>query len=84
MPKLRPASPTPPPQPPPPMFSLNDKLAYMVTEAAAILSLGETTTRALIASGKIKAVRAGKRGGALIVPRTSIEAYLANEVARAS
>jgi len=80
MPRLRTVQPTPPP--PPPGIPLADKLAYTIIEAAAILSLGLTTTRALIAAEKIKAVRAGQRGGALIIPRSSIEAYLAQEVAK--
>jgi len=81
MPRLKTIQPAPPP--PPPGIPLSDKLAFTILEAAAILSLGLTTTRALIAAEKIKAVRAGQRGGALIIPRTSIEAYLAHEVAKA-
>lgn len=61
-----------------------EKKALTVAETAQVLSLGLNNTRALIASGEIKAIRTGKKGRGLIVPVTSIDAYLTRATGVAS
>jgi len=60
------------------------KLALTVAEAAQVLSLGLNSTRDLITSGEIKAIRTGKRGTGWIVPVTSLTSYLAKATGVAS
>lgn len=77
MPRLKPQLSAPPPPPPSlPPVPLGDKAALTAPEAADILSLGQTTVRQLIATGRLKVVRIGR---ALIIPRTEIDQFLARE-----
>lgn len=56
------------------------KAALSITEAAETLSLGLSTTRELIAAGKLGVVRIGR---AVIVPQASIDEFLARETTKA-
>lgn len=62
----------------PPIVALGDKAAFTVAEAADLISLGQTMTRAVIAEGRLKVVRVGR---AILVPRSEIDAFLAREAA---
>ncbi len=54
---------------------MTDKLAYRIPEAAEALSVGQTKLREWIAEGRIAAV---KDGQTTLVPKHSLEAFLAS------
>jgi excisionase family DNA binding protein len=51
--------------------------AYPVPEAAARLGIGTTKLRELIASGELRAIRAGRR---VVVPRREIKKYIRRQL----
>ena len=63
------------PQPQPYLLPA-EKLAYTVPEVAERISLGTTTVRQLIHTGKLGGVRVGR---ALVIPKTCVEAFLERE-----
>jgi excisionase family DNA binding protein len=56
------------------------RLAYSVPEAAHMIGIGRTKLREVVASGKIAALRIDRR---LLVPHSSIEAYIDRKLAEA-
>jgi len=70
-----------PPKPELPVVPMADKAAVTILEAAELMSLGTTSIRLLIKTGKIRAVRVGK---AVIIARQEIERYLAAEAGLAA
>jgi excisionase family DNA binding protein len=78
MPKLRTPQPVAPPPPTVPAVPIADKAALTVLEVAELMSLGSTSVRLLIKSGKLRAVRVGK---ALIIARAEVERFLETEAA---
>jgi excisionase family DNA binding protein len=77
MPKLKKApAPTPMPQPAVTEVPLHLRAGLSVAEAAALSGIGQTVLRALIAEGRVKAVRLGR---ALVIPRTALDAFLDQE-----
>lgn len=65
------------------MTAANDngsKLAYSPEEAAEALSLGQTAIYALLKEGRLKRVKFGRR---TLIPRSSLEALLAEWAAAA-
>ncbi|QCI64578.1 helix-turn-helix domain-containing protein [Phreatobacter stygius] len=53
--------------------TLNDRLAYGVTEAAGLIGIGKSKAWELIASGELRAVRIG---GRTVVRRADLTAFL--------
>ncbi|NKY99144.1 helix-turn-helix domain-containing protein [Nocardiopsis alborubida] len=52
---------------------MGEKVAYSVEEAAQALSLGQTTVKKLIATGRLPSVRVGRRR---LIPRSALEDYV--------
>lgn len=59
-------------------MAIGDKLALSVSEAAKLVSLSESSIRRLIADGILARVPHTER---VLVPRTSLEAYVNGEAA---
>jgi excisionase family DNA binding protein len=57
-----------------------EKLALRPTEAAAALGLHVQTVRALVDSGRLAAVRVGRR---IVIPRSAIAKFLSESEAEA-
>jgi len=79
--KYKPQPPIPPPPPPPlvpvvPAVTLADKASLTIMETAELMSLGSTSVRLLIKSGKLRAVHVGR---AIIIARQEIDRFLAAE-----
>ena len=53
-----------------------EKLAYRPIEAATTLGMHVQTVRSLVKSGRLRAVRVGRR---LVIPRSAIEEFLEEE-----
>ena len=53
-----------------------EKLTFDVREAAKILGLGSNTTYGLVQSGRLRAVKVGRRW---LIPRRELEAFLTRE-----
>ncbi len=64
-----------------PMVDFDRKLGLTMKEAAGLVGLGGTRFRKEVLSGRIRVIRAGRR---IVVPRRSIEAYLAQAAQRAA
>lgn len=54
----------------------NECLTVTVHEAAKLLGLGRDKTYALVACGRLRSVRVGKR---IVIPRQEVEAFLERE-----
>jgi excisionase family DNA binding protein len=52
------------------------RAAYSIAEAAAQLSLGRTKMVELVANGRVRTVRVGRR---VLVPRTALDEFLKRE-----
>ncbi|MCY9783035.1 helix-turn-helix domain-containing protein [Nocardiopsis sp. EMB25] len=52
---------------------MGEKVAYSIEEAAQALSLGRTTVKKLVATGKLASVRVGRRR---LIPRSVLEEYV--------
>lgn len=52
------------------------QLAYTVNEACRVLRLGRNTVSGLLASGRLRCVRVGRR---IVIPRSAIELFLAED-----
>lgn len=55
----------------------NERLTVTVQEAAKLLGLGRDKTYALVACGRLRSVKVGKR---IVIPRREVEAFLEREV----
>ncbi|MEW6770442.1 MAG: excisionase family DNA-binding protein [Bacillota bacterium] len=53
------------------------KLAFSPTEAAYVLALGRTKTYELIAQGRLRSIRVGRR---LLIPAEAIREFLTQEI----
>lgn len=55
------------------------RLTVTVSEAAKFLGLGLNNTYGLVSSGRLKAVRVGRK---LLIPQKELEAFLERELAQ--
>jgi excisionase family DNA binding protein len=52
------------------------RLAYSVKEVRGFLGIGETLIYDLLAQGKLRSVKAGRR---ILIPKTALDAFLEGE-----
>jgi excisionase family DNA binding protein len=60
---------------------MTEPLLVGVREAAQVLGIGRDTTYALVREGRLRAVRVGRRGRRVLVPRAELAAFIAREAA---
>ncbi len=52
------------------------KEVYTINEAAVILRLHRNTVYLMAQDGRLKSIRAGEKGGKILIPRQAIDKFL--------